>query len=218
VLNITVALPAGTSSQPVFWWAAKGNAPVNLTVAGNAATGAIPWDTCTYTSTAGYLLLTNASSNIDAADFSVSSSMTIDTTKTTTPVAPPDPIFAPTPDVPTSAIDVAPSLMLFGPEILRISSKDTQLRLIVESSGQGSVQAKLGGTSLGSYSLRGGNNDLRMKLPASLLRTLRRSAAAGNVLTLTPVSTSGAATGTAVTRQIRVAVVKPKIKLKLHKK
>jgi|tagenome__1003787_1003787.scaffolds.fasta_scaffold20927621_1 hypothetical protein len=220
VLTITVALPAGTSSQPVFWWAAQGNPPVNLTVSGSTATGAIPWDTCSYTSTAGYLLLTNASTNVDAADFSVSTSMTIDTSKTTTPVAPPDPLFAPTPDVPTASIDVAPSLTLFGPEILRLSSKDTLLRLIVESSGQGSVQAKLSGTSLGTFSLRGGNNDLRMKLPASLLQALRRSAAAGNVLTLTPVSPSGTTTGTAVTRQIRVAVVKPKIKqkLKLHRK
>jgi len=220
VLNISVSLPAGTSSQPVFWWAAKGSAPINLTVAGNTATGAIPWDTCTYPSGAGYLLLTNASSNVDAADFSVHSSMTVDRTKTTTPVAPPDPIFAPTPDVPTSAADVAPSLTLFGPEVMRISSTDTQLRLIVESSGQGSVQARLGTTSLGTFSIRGGNNDLRMKLPTNVLRALRRSAAAGNVLTLTPVSPNGAATGTAVTREIHVAVVKPKTKqkLKLHRK
>jgi hypothetical protein len=167
-------------------------------------------------------LLTNASSNVDAADFAVSTTMTIDKTKTTTPVAPPDPIFAPTPDVPTSAFDVAPSLTLFGPEIMHISSTDTQLRLIVESSGQGSVRARLGTTSLGTFSLRAGNNDLRMKLPTSVLQTLRRSAAADNVLTLTPVSPSGTATGTSVTREIHVAVVKPKIKLKqklkLHRK
>jgi len=146
--------------------------------------------------------------------------MTVDTTKTTTPVAPPDSIFAPTPDVPTSAADVAPTLTLFGPEVMRISSTDTQLRLIVESSGQGSVQARLGTTSLGTFSIRGGNNDLRMKLPTNVLRALRRSAAAGNVLTLTPVSPNGAATGTAVTREVHVAVVKPKTKqkLKLHRK
>jgi hypothetical protein len=220
-LNLSVAMPAGMQSAPIFYWDAKGSSPVTLSVSGNTASAAIPWDTCTYTTEAGYLALSNASLNVDAADFAVTASMTVDSTKPATPAPPPDPIEVNTPVVPVSDADVAPTLELFGPEILRLNATDTQLRLIVESNGAGSVEAKIGSKSLGTVAIRGGNNDVRFKLPTSLLTSLRRSAAASNVLSLTPVSPSGAATGKPLTRVVRIepsAKTKPKAKPKPKRK
>lgn len=208
-LTISVAVPAGTLSQPVFWWDAQGSSPVALTVSGGTASASVPWDTCTYSATKGYLALPNASTTVDAADFGVTLSMTVDTSTPATPFAAPDPVFMPTPTVPVTSADVAPTLTLFGPQILKLAAGTTQLRLIVDSSGQGSVQATLGSTTLGTLTIRGGNNDLRFTLPSSLLRALRRSAAAGNVLTLTPSSPSGTP-GQAVTRTVQLARAKAK--------
>jgi hypothetical protein len=212
---LTVGIPAGTLSKPVFWWNSAGNQPVPLTVSGNTATASIPWDTCTYAATRGFLALPNASSDpakVDAADFSVKATVTPDLTMLATPTGPPDPVTTVTPVIQVSSADVAPTLTLFGPEILRLSPVDTQLRLIVESGSQGTVQAKLGTVVLGTASIRAGNNDVRFKLPAGMLRALRRSAAAGNVLTLTPVSPNGTTIGQAVTRTVSVLAPKPKPK------
>jgi len=216
-LTISVAMPAGTLSQPVFWWNAKGSSPVPLTVSGNTASAALPWDTCTYSSTKGFLALPNASTNVDAADFVTTFSMTVDPNTPATPFDAPDPVFMPTPTVPVTSADLAPTLSLFGPEVLKLASGETQLRLIVESTGEGSVTATIGSTSLGKASIRGGNNDLRFKLPASLITRLRRAAAAGNVLTLTPSSSSGMA-GLAVTRTVQIAPAKAKAKAKVKRR
>jgi hypothetical protein len=214
-LNVSIAMPAGTEmSRPSFYW---GGSPIVFSVSGSTASADIPWDTCTYSSSFGYLALPNASAGVDAADFVVTTLLTVKTTHTT-PIAPPDPVFTTTPVVPVSFADVAPTLLLFGPEVLRLSSKETQLRLIVQSNGPGSVQAKLGSVVLGTVNVRGGNNDLRFKLPAGLLRTLRRAASAGNTLTLTPYSASGSITGQAVTRTVNVLAPKLKAKVKQHRK
>jgi hypothetical protein len=213
-LQLTVVMPAGTQSQPVFWWNASGNPPVPLTINGNTATTSVPWDTCTYASTRGFLALPNASSGVskvDAADFSVHAVVSIDAPRTiATPSGPPDPVGTVTPVIQVTSADVAPTLFLFGPEILRLSPVDTQLRLIVESGSQGTVQAKIGTIVLGTASIRAGNNDVRFKLPTGMLRTLRRSASAGRLLTLTPVSPNGTTIGQAVTRTI--SVLAPKVK------
>jgi hypothetical protein len=212
-LLLTVGIPVGTQSKPVFWWNAAGNPPVPLTINGNTATALLPWDTCTYAATRGYLALPNASSApsaVDAADFSVKATVTPDLTKLATPIGPPNPVGTTTPVIQVSSADVAPTLFLFGPEILKLSPVDTQLRLIVESGSQGTVQAKLGTIVLGTASIRAGNNDVRFRVPAGMLRTLRRSASAGRVLTLTPVSPNGTTIGQAVTRTI--SVLAPKIK------
>ena len=226
-LNVSVAMPAGTEgSRPAFYWDVKGGSPVPLTVSGSTASADIPWDTCTYASNSGYLSLPNASTTVDAADFVVTTTLSVKTTQAT-PVAPPDPAFTTTPVIPVTSVDVAPTLFIFGPELLRLTPTDTQLRLIVQSNGQGTVQAKLGSVVLGTLSIRGGNNDLRFKLPAGVLSALRRAAAAGNILTLTPVSTNGVVTGQAVTRTVSVLApkhkvakrkVKVKVKVKLHRK
>jgi hypothetical protein len=213
-LNISVALPAGTQSQPVFWWDAPGNAAVPLNVNGNVASASLPWDTCTYASLKGFLTLPNASTNVDAADFAVTLSMTVDTSKPTSPFDPPTPVFMPTPNVPVSAADVAPTLSLFGPEILKVGASQTQLRLIVESSGPGTVQATLGAVTLGTVTVRGGNNDLRFTLPSTLLRSVRRSASAANILTLTPKAPSGSIIGQTVTRQVQLPPPPTKARVK----
>ncbi len=212
-LNLSVAMPAGTYSKPVFWWDAKGSSPVQLAVNGNTATAAIPWDTCTYPSNGGYLALSNASSTatavVDAADFVVTASLDVNTAKPKNPTPPPDPVAVNTPVVPVGAADIAPTLELFGPEILKLSATQTQLRLIVSSNGEGSVRGKLGSVDLGKVAIRGGANDVRFTLPKSLLKLLRRSAAAApNVLTLTPLSSDGSVTGTPLVRQVSVATPK----------
>jgi hypothetical protein len=120
----------------------------------------------------------------------------------------PAPIADPVTVVPTA--DVAPAITVLAPLLLHVDAVKRTLRLIVEASGQGKVRATLGGVDLGSPAVRPGNNDLRFAIPKSLLTRLRRAAAAGNVLTLTPVSTSGAATGRAVTRQVALPPVKKK--------
>jgi len=209
-LSISVALPAGVQSKPMFYWKATGSSPVGLSVSGNTATGAIPWDTCNWLGSAGYLSLPNASwgaTAVDGADFVVSASLSVDTTKPATTSAAPLPVSIWGPVVSAPSSDAPPAITVYGPELLRLSATQRQIRLIVESSGSGTLQAAIGSTALGAGSLRPGNNDLRFTVPASLIASLRRQAAT-NLLTLTPVSPSGAVTGQPVTRQVAFAAVK----------
>ena len=137
---------------------------------------------------------------VDAADFAVSATMSVDPAKLATLGASRPSTRCRLLSSRSTAVDAAPTLTLFGPEILKLSAGQTLLRLIVESNGQGSVRGKLGAFDLGSVAIRGGNNDVRFKLPKSVLNALRRSAASGsNVLTLTPVAATGGATGSPVT-------------------
>jgi hypothetical protein len=96
-----------------------------------------------------------------------------------------------------------------------VSASRPVLRLIVQSSGDGVLLAYLGTVSLGTPTLRAGNNDLRFTVPKTLLTRLRRSASAASLLTLAPRSVSGAAFGTMVSRQV---VVVPAPKPPKHKK
>jgi len=165
-LSISVAMPAGTQSKPVFWWNAGGSAPIQLSTNGNTAVGAIPWDTCKWPANAGYLALPNASQNVDAADFAVSGSLTVDTSHPTSVIAPPAQIPTLTPVVPVSSLEVAPLVDVAGSELLRLAAGEHMIRLLVESSGDGKLHAMLGGVDLGSPTLRAGNNDVRLALPA----------------------------------------------------
>jgi hypothetical protein len=203
-LSLTVAMPAGTLSKPTFYWDGGGSSPVPLTVNGNTATATIPWDTCTRATGEAYLSLPNASTTIDAADFVVNATLTVDTTKPANAGAPPPPVSTWGQIVPVPTVQLAPSIYVYGPELLTVAPGDKQLRLIVQSSGDGSLQAAIGSTSLGSGTLRAGNNDLRFNLPASLLVALRRTADVSNTLTLTPVAPSGGNKGTAVMRQVLI--------------
>jgi hypothetical protein len=183
---------------------------VPLAVNGSTATAALPWDTCLWPSNAGYLEIPNLSLGVDAADFVVDSSLAVDPTTPAAPTSAPSigTIYGGQTNV--SNADVPPAISVFGPLLLRVSASNPTLRLIVESSGEGKVHAVLAGVDLGMPSLRPGNNDLRFVLPKSL----RRTSAAGNVLTLTPVSSSGSATGAAVTRTVSVTPAKKTKKTK----
>jgi hypothetical protein len=216
-LSLSVTIPAGTSSKPLFYWNMNTGGPVTvLTVSGDKATAVVPWDTCEWPTGHGYLVLPNASSAatavVDAADFLVDASIAV-TTVPTAAADPPPGVVVTGPIVQAPTGDLAPMLSIFGPQLLTFSASVKQIRLIVESNGPGSVQATLGSLALGSQTLRAGNNDVRFTLPAGVLLSLRRSsAAATNLLTLTPLSPSGSA-GQVVTRQVRVepvAAPKPK--------
>jgi hypothetical protein len=206
-LAINVAMPAGTSSQPYFFWDVPGNSPQALSVSGNTASITVPWDTCFWGATTGWLSLPNASTTVDGANFTVTSSVTVDqnTPATAAPPPPAATVWGTTVPVPTT--DVAPSIDVFGPELLQVSSTSPAIRLIVESNGPGTLNAALGTTVLGTGQLRAGNNDLRWTLPKGLLTSLRSSASATNLLTLTPMSPSGAASGSPV--MLHVVITAP---------
>jgi len=72
-----------------------------------------------------------------------------------------------------SAFSTAPTLSLFGPQILRLTPQDTQARLNVESSAEGSSPLRSLRRPRDALTTPGGN-DLHFTLPPSLLR---RSAA-----------------------------------------
>jgi len=210
-LAINVAIPAGTAAQPYFYWDVSGSTPQALSVSGSTASITVPWDTCDWGAARGWLSIANSSTTVDAATFTVTSSVTVDKNTPATAVAPPSPttIWGSTVPVPTA--DVPPSIDVFGPELLKLSATDTTIRLIVESSGPGTLTATLGSIVLGTGSLRSGNNDLRFAVPKGMLTSLRRSAAAANVLTLTPVAPSGDATGSPVMLHVAI-VAAPKAK------
>jgi hypothetical protein len=222
-LTLTVSLPAGSSSQPVFYWDGPTPLVTPLSVNGNTATADVPWDTCTWISGEGFLSLPNASNDVgaslkvDAGDFVVSAKLKVNPAiqvTPITPVIPPNPVFVTGPVISVGSSDIAPSITVFGPQLLKLSKTDTQVRLIIGASGQGQVSAKLGTLALGKVSLRAGNNDVRFTIPKGTLGTLavvRGSAGAPNVLTLTPTSADGTTTGAAVTRTISVGPDKPSV-------
>lgn len=211
-LTVDVAIPSGTSSQPYFYWDVSGSSPQALSVNGGTASITVPWDTCDWGATRGWLSLPNASTTVDGAQFTVTYSMTVDTSTPASATTAPSPatIWGTTVPVPTT--DVAPAIQVYGPELLRLSASNPSIRLIVESDGAGTLNAALGSAALGQRALRAGSNDLRFVVPKSLLSSLRRSAVAANLLTLTPVSPTGTVTGTAVTRRVVITVAKTKPK------
>ncbi len=213
-LSLTVAVPAGSASKPSFFSKSLGTAAVPLTLNGSTASLSVPWDTC-FGGADGYLALPNASLTAEAQDFVVSGSLTVDTTKPATAALPPTVLYTgPTIASPTS--DVAPSIMLYGAELLRVPAATRIVRLIVFSSGPGQLRAAVGLTALGSATLRAGNNDLRFRLPASTIAGLRSTSAlraGASLLTLTSFSTQGSP-GTTIARTLKLVVppkaVKPK--------
>jgi hypothetical protein len=221
-LAVTVTIPAGTLSKPNFFWTGTGGSAVPLSISGSTATASVPWDTCTWSKGVGLLSLPNASSAVNGANFVVSATLSVDLTKPVATAVPPDPVSVNTPVVPVDSVSLAPTISVFGPELITLSAASRQLRLIVESNGEGQLQAAVGSISLGNATLRPGNNDVRFTLPASLFASFR-TAALTNVLTLTPVSSNGSATGQPVTRTLGfapaakpTAVAKAKAKKKKH--
>lgn len=217
-LSINVAIPAGTSAQPYYYWDVPGSSPQALSVNGSNASITVPWDTCNWGTARAWVSIPNAGTTVDAADFTITSSITVDSNTPAVAVAPPAAASVWGATVPVPSADVPPSIDVFGPELLRLSAGTPTIRLIVESSGPGTLNAALGSVALGSGDLRAGNNDLRFTVPKSMFAALRRASTAANVLTLTPVSPSGAASGTAVTRQVVIATVKAKAKARARAK
>jgi hypothetical protein len=218
-LTVNVTLPPGTSSQPYFFWDTTGSTPQAFSISGSNASITVPWDTCDWGPTPGWVSIPNASTTVDGAGFLVSYTMTVDTTTPATASPPPTPatIWGSTVPVPTT--DAAPSIDVFGPELIQVSAKSPMIQLLVESSGPGTLGATLGATTLGSFSLRAGNNDVRFAVPKGMLTSLRSSSSAANLLTLTPMSPAGTTPGTAVTRSVVIAATpKPKPKPAAHKK
>ncbi|HEV7133179.1 MAG TPA: hypothetical protein VGN27_05555 [Gaiellaceae bacterium] len=204
-LTLTVNLPPGIGSRPYFYWNGLNSTPVALTVNGNTATTTQPWDTCTWFGNQAYLTLPNPSTDPIANGqlFTVTAHVDVDNTKPGQSASPPPPAVVSGQVVSVPSSDPAPLISVFGPELLHLSAADTGVRLIVQSSGDGLVQASLGGHPLGVQSVRGGNNDLRWVLPKGVLAGLRRSAgASGNTLVLLPLSPSGSIAGTASTRTV----------------
>lgn len=214
-LTLTVTLPASIGAKPYFYWNGLDSTPVALSINGNTATTTQPWDTCTWFGNQAYLSLPNPSTDPIANGqlFTVSAKITVDTSKPGQSALPPAPVPVTGSIVSVPASDVAPKIEVFGPELLHLAAASPTVRLIVQSSGDGVLQASLGSQTLGTATVRAGNNDVRWVVPRSLLDGLRRSAASGtNVLTLTPVSPSGAVSGSAVTRVVTIAqaaVTKP---------
>jgi hypothetical protein len=207
-LALTVAMPAGLSSKPVFYSTSLGISPQPLNVSGGTASLTVPWDTCDG-GPDGYLALPNASMTADAQVFTVSGTVTVDSTAFAAPVGPPVPIYT-GPVVTGTAADPAPSIFVYGAQVLKVSATNRLVRLIVFSSGSGRLQASVGGTSLGKFALRAGNNDVRFRLPLSAVKALRSTSSAApakSILTLTSLSAAGTK-GKTVTRRLAVTRAK----------
>jgi hypothetical protein len=217
-LSINVAIPSGTSAQPYFYWDYAGSTPQPLTISGSTASITVPWDTCDWGAARGWLSLPNAGTTVDAADFIVTSSINVDPNTAASAGPAPGPASIWGTSVPVPMADIPPSIDVFGPELLQLSATSPTIRLIIDSSGPGIVNATLGSTVLGSYSLRAGNNDVRFSVPKGMLTSLRRSAGATNLLTLTPVSPTGSVVGQSVTRHVVITAVKKAAKPAKHAK
>jgi hypothetical protein len=212
-LTINVTIPAGVESYPAYYAGTAGATAQSLTISGQNASIAVPWNTCAGSPDA-YVSLPNDSLGLDGREFVVKVSVKVDSTKPATATSPPPGAHVIGTVVPAPTSDPAPTLKIYAPEVLRVSSKTRLLRFVVFSSGDGKLQATLGSTGLGSAQLRGGSNDIRFVLPTALFKSLRTKSAS-NVLALTSQSPSGTK-GTTFTR--RVVVVTPPKKKKSGKK
>jgi hypothetical protein len=208
-LTLNVDIPPGVVSTPTYYANTKGAVAQPLTVTGSSATITIPWNTCAGSPNA-YLSLPNDSLGMDGREFTVKGSVDVSSTPASPSEPPPGvhvigtPIAAPT-------TDPAPTLKIYAPEVLRVSSKTRLLRFVVFSSGDGRLGALLGSTGLGSANLRGGNNDVRFVLPTQLFKSLR-SKSSSNVLQLTSESPSGTKGSTFTRRVVIQTPAKPKKK------
>ncbi len=208
-LTLNIAIPSGINAKPYYYANTTGATPQALSVSGSTASITVPWNTCQGSADA-YLSLPNPSTDTAAngKEFTIAGTMTVDLNTPTAATPPPDPIYTgPTVAAPTT--DAVPTIVVYGAQIVRVSTVDRMVRLIVFSSGDGQLQASAGTTNLGTYKLRAGNNDVRFKLPQSIVNALRKpagQAASASQLTLKFLSPAGAA-GVTVSRKL--SLVKP---------
>jgi hypothetical protein len=207
-LALNVAIPAGVASTPYYYANTIGSTAQALSVSGSNASITVPWNTCSASPDA-YLSLPNDSLGLDGREFVITGTVTVDLNS---PSAPSDPepgtvVVGPVVAAPTT--DPAPMLTMYAPEVLRVNARDRLLRFIIFSSGSGQLRAVLGSVQLGTATLRAGDNDIRFRLPASLVSSLRRTAS-NNVLSLTSLSPSGTTGGTIMRHVVIVPAKKRK--------
>ena len=216
-LSLTVALPAGTGARPFFYSSSVGSAAVPLTINGNTASLTVPWDTCTGGAD-GYLSLPNPSLASNSQVFTVSGTLSVDTSTPATATPPPAPLFT-GPTVASPADYVAPSIYVYGAQIVRVAAADRLVRVIVFSSGPGLVRAAAGDTVLGTTTIRAGNNALRFRLPRAALDSLRSTSvvrASTSLLTLTSLSSNGTAGAKVVRKLVLATPPKPRTAAARH--
>lgn len=212
-LTLNVAVPAGVASTPTYYANTKGASPQPLTVSGSTASITVPWNTCAGSPLA-YLSLPNDSLGADGREFAVTGSLSVDPSSPAAPTDPPPGVHVIGTPVPAPTSDPAPTLNVYAPEVIKVSSKTRLLRFVVFSSGDGKLGAVLGSVGLGSAALRSGNNDVRLVLPSRLFQSLRAKSVS-NVLQLTSMSPAGTR-GATFTRH--VVVQKPAKKKPARKK
>jgi hypothetical protein len=216
-LILKVAIPAGVASTPYYYANTKGAVAQAFSVSGGTASLTVPWNTCGGSPHA-YISLPNETNDVappalDGREFTLSGKLTVDTTTPAAASEAPPGVKVIGPVVPAPTTDPAPDLTLHAPELIRVSAKTRLLRIIVFSSGDGTLKATLGSTWLGSAGLHAGNNDVRFILPTRLLTTLRKTNTPDNVLMLTSYSPGGTQ-GASVTRRVAMQLVKKTTKTK----
>ena len=200
-LTLNVDIPAAVVSTPTYYANTVGAVPQSLTVSGSTASISVPWNTCAGSPSA-YLSLPNGSLGMDGREFTVKGNVSVDLGTPAAPTSPPPGVHVIGTPVPAPTSDPAPTLNVYAPEVIKVSSKTRLLRFVVFSSGDGELGAVLGSVALGSASLRGGNNDVRFVLPTRLFQSLRTKSVS-NLLQLTSMSPAGTK-GATFTRHVIV--------------
>lgn len=199
-LTINVTIPAGVTSTPYYFANTFGAVAQAFSVSGSTATLTVPWNTCAGSPDA-YISLPNDTWNpgLDGREFVIGGTVTVNLDA---PASPSDPSGAKVTGLvvaaPTS--DPAPTLTMYAPEVLRVNARDRALRFAVFSSSSGKLRATLRSITLGTMTLRAGNNDVRFTLPKSLVSGLRKTRS-NNVLSVTSLSPQGTQGGT-ITRRV----------------
>ena len=215
-LLLKITLPPGVPSTPYYSANAKGSSPKPFVVSGSTASLSVPWNTCG-ASPRAYVSFPNESNDVappvlDGREFTLWGNVTVDKSTPASASEAPAGVKVTGPVIQTPTSDPAPELTLYGPELIRVSTKTRLLRFIVFSSGDGALKATLGSTWLGSAGLHAGSNDVRYILPARLLNSLRKTNTPANLLMLTSYSPAGTQ-GASATRRVAIkAVPKPKPK------
>jgi hypothetical protein len=206
-LNVSVTVPAG--AKPVWYWNGPGGAATELALNGSTATLSVPWYTCS-TQFRGLLMLPNTSLATDAQEFVVSASVTVDRSKQAPPPAPTVTSKPPAVAIQggiVSAPDgtLAPTIKLYGPEVLTVSGKQRRVTLIVFSNDSGKVELSIAGVSLGRHAVRAGYNRIRVNVPrAQMSRAPGSRVRPGRLqLLVTAISPSGGR-GMTVRQALRV--------------
>lgn len=227
-LTVTVTLPGGVSAKPYFQWGERNalgklvQSAIPLSVNGTTASATVPWDTCKWQNTVGLLSLANDSLTADSLDFTVSGSITIDTSTVGAGSSAPPQVAMPGTVVAAPTQDVVPTIDLLGPAVIHVDGNDTGVRVVLDSSGPGKVQVSLGTISLGTFNLRAGTNVVDVALSGPAEQALVGARTAGMTMTLTPLALPGGAGPsvgcTVVLDPLTVTTTKTKAKAKTKAK